>query len=146
MGNPILCITCRAQDLVIGSKKREIRLIVISSTKQRSRTSSSSPLYICVYWVFGRAPHVRSAWRGQKRALNTIKLELLVVMSHSVGARNEISPAPCLLFMLFFHRRVLMKKAMSAQLGFIICVYHIINASDTYQIIMELNDFMIPTF
>lgn len=63
-----------------------------------------------------------------------------------MGARNEISPAPCLLFMLFFHRRVLMKKAMSPQLAFVICVYHIINASDTYQNIMELDDFMILTF
>lgn len=63
-----------------------------------------------------------------------------------MGARNEISPAPCLLFMLFFHRRVLMKKAMSPQLAFIICIYRIINASDTYQNIMELDDFMIPTF
>lgn len=45
---------------------------------------------------------MHSARQGQKRALNTIKLELLMAMSHSVGARNEISPAPCLLFMLFF--------------------------------------------
>lgn len=67
-----------------------------------------------------------------------------MMMSHSVGARNEISPAPCLSFMLLFHPRALMKKSMLPQLAFIICLYHR-NASDTYQNIMELDDFMIPT-